>query len=174
MDPGPEETRRRYDQTVDLYERRYSEIQRQKYPRLIDMLALPEGSKILDWGCGTGLAFSTLEQCDHAYLGTDFSLPMLKKARERSRAGLVLSDCRRLPFRPESFDGILGATVIQNIPSREAALKELSRILKKGGRAVISYPKRTQITLPASGENGLRILTSAGITEDYAVLLQRE
>jgi ubiquinone/menaquinone biosynthesis C-methylase UbiE len=79
-----------------------------------------------------------------------------------------------LPFRPESFDGILGATVIQNIPSRDAALEELSRILKKGGRAIISFPKRTQITLPTSEENKLRMLASAEINEDHAVLLQKE
>jgi ubiquinone/menaquinone biosynthesis C-methylase UbiE len=173
VDLGSEETRRRYDQTVDLYERRYSEIQRQKYPRLMDMLDLPCGSRVLDWGCGTGLAFSMLEQGGHIYLGIDFSLPMLLKARERSRASLVLCDCRRLPFRPECFDGILGATVIQNIPSGGATFEELSRILKKGGRIVISYPKRTQLALPES-KDSLKILAFAEINEDNAVLLARK
>jgi ubiquinone/menaquinone biosynthesis C-methylase UbiE len=99
---------------------------------------------------------------------------MLKMARRRSGANLILGDCEKLPFRPESFDGVLGATVIQNIPSRDATLEELSRILKKGGRAVLSYPKRTQITLPLSVVNGLRMLAFVEINEDYAVLLQRD
>jgi ubiquinone/menaquinone biosynthesis C-methylase UbiE len=170
----PDDTRRRYDETVDLYERRYAGIQNVKYPVFLDMLEPPSGGRILDWGCGTGLAHPLFHERDITYVGLDFSLPMLLRARARSACSLVLGDCTKLPFCDDSFDGVLGATVLQNIPSRDGAIREVSRILKKGARSVLSYPERAEVTLPKFGDYGLKIITTKTIHEDRAILLQRD
>ena len=174
MDPDPQETRRRYDETVDHYERRYSEIQREKYPRALDMLDPSPGDTVLDWGCGTCLALSALENGGMNYFGLDFSLPMLQRARCRNATNLVLGDCTRIPFRGKSFDRILGVTVIQNVSSGGKALEELSRVLKKGGKSVISHPKRARVFLPEFEDYGFKLLESTEIGEDQAFLLQLE
>ena len=174
MDPDPHETRRRYDETVDMYERRYSEIQREKYPRALNLLDFSPTDTVLDWGCGTCLVLPMLEREDINYFGLDFSLPMLQRARCRNAPNLVLGDCTRIPFRGRSFDRILGVTVIQNVASPGKALGELSRVLKKGGKSVISYPKRARVSLPEFENYGFRLLERAEINEDQALLLQLE
>ena len=74
----------------------------------------------------------------------------------------------------EDFDGVLGVTVLQNIPSKERAIAEISRILKKGARSVLSYPERAEVILPDFDDYGLRVLATTTIHEDRAVLLQRD
>ena len=141
---------------------------------LIDMLELPGGGRVLDWGCGTCLAHPLFQEEDIVYVGLDFSLPMLLRARDRSACSLVLGDCTRLPFCSDSFHGVLGVTVLQNIPSKERAIAEISRILKKGARSVLSYPERAEVILPDFDDYGLRVLATTTIHEDRAVLLQRD
>ena len=138
------------------------------------MLKPPRRGMILDWGCGTCLALPSFQREDVSYIGLDFSLPMLQRARDRSASPVVLGDCTKLPFRGGAFDGVMGATVIQNIPSKEKAIEEISRTLKKGGRSVLSYPDRADVTLPDFSRYGLRVLMTTGIHEDRAILYDEQ
>ncbi len=173
MDIHPAETQRRYNETVGLYDARYSEIQRKKYPILLEMLSPNRGEKILDWGCGTGLAFEPLKLTNVAYVGLDFSLGMLSVSRQRHGGAVVLADCARLPFRSETFDGMLGATVIQNIVRKDQALREIFRVLKHGGRAVLSFPQKTTILPSIPKDVGLVLSGKRPCHEDRAIALRR-
>ena len=169
----PSETRRRYDETADLYDQRYSEIQRQKYAILLSMLQPREGESVLDWGCGTGLARSHLEATGVRYFGIDFSLGMLSVHRRRGRSKLVLGDCARLPFCDGIFDGIFGATVLQNIPDHSKAFREIRRVLKPGGRAVLSILAKAKLNHEAVRAAGLEVTSVSECGEDIAVCLVR-
>ncbi len=165
------ETKRRYDQTADIYDARYSEIQRRKYPVLLELLAPNSGDLILDWGCGTGLAIEPLRRLGARVVGMDFSTGMLAHASRRSGAVLLLGDCTRLPLKTGVFDGVLGATVIQNLSRPTQALGEIFRILKPGGRAAISFPKKAAVAIGM--RSGLRHTATRECEEDTALRLEK-
>jgi demethylmenaquinone methyltransferase/2-methoxy-6-polyprenyl-1,4-benzoquinol methylase len=165
------ETRRRYDETPEAYDRRYAAIQRAKYPSLLDMLSPEPGQRVLDWGCGTGLARLALDDAGCFAVGVDFSLGMLRRAADRGQGRLVLASCSRLPFRGESFARLLGATVIQNVQDKDRALAEISRTLRKGGIAVISYPRNALVKVPAVEAYGMRKGERRAVGEDTALSL---
>lgn len=171
--PGTSETRRRYDQTASHYDARYSELQRSKYPVLFDLLALAPGQRILDWGCGTCLALDPITKSGATYTGVDFSLGMLCVRRREPKCHVVLGDCAKLPFRSDSFDGVLGATVIQNIRRRRVALSEVSRVLRKGGRAAISFPRKTRVNIRGLAKLGLTRTGRVPCGEDFGLCLEK-
>lgn len=170
---GPCETRRRYDQTASQYDARYSELQRSKYAILLDLLNLAPGRTILDWGCGTCLARDPITKAGATYTGVDFSFGMLSTRQSRPQDRVVLGDCARLPFRSNSFDGVLGTTVIQNILPRRIALVEVSRVLREGGRAALSFPRKTKVSFRGLAPLGLTQTRRVPCGEDLAVCLEK-
>jgi len=168
------ETRGRYDETAEQYDRRYSQIQRTKYPVLIHMLSPLRGCKILDWGCGTGLAIPELEGAGAQYFGIDYSMGMLSVLRRKHMAPVVLGDCGRLPFKASAFHRVFAATVLQNLSNKSKGLTEISRVLRKGGRAAISYPKRTADGIQTTEEAGLKQVWTQTCGEDLAVCVQKD
>lgn len=103
-----------------------------------------ETGRVLDLASGTGdLARSLAVRHPAArVVGADFCPPMLALARrkiERSgdRIDLVAADALRLPFPDRSFDTVTMAFGIRNIPDRDAAFREMRRVLVPGGRALI-------------------------------------
>ncbi len=167
------ETRRGYDETAEFYDSRYSEIQREKYAHLLSVLRPKEGERILDWGCGTGLARSRLESAGVRYFGLDFSQGMLSVHKRRNPHRLVLGDCGRLPFRGESFDGIFSATVLQNLDDQLTAFKEIFRVLKPGGKAALSTMRKSPLNYEAAKVAGLVMRSSSLCGEDICVSFTR-
>jgi demethylmenaquinone methyltransferase/2-methoxy-6-polyprenyl-1,4-benzoquinol methylase len=118
---------------------------------------LPEGSglRVLDVATGTADVLLTLvERCPRvAYgVGLDPSMGMLyrgaKKARQGAaagRIGLVRGDGLCLPAPDEAFDAVTIAFGIRNVPDVPAALREMRRALRPGGRVLI-----LEFSLPAN------------------------
>lgn len=99
---------------------------------------------VLEVGVGTGLS---LERYDtHLEVtGIDFSAQMLAKAREKvSRRGLThvtalhQMDARALDFPDHTFDIIAAMHVLSVVPEPQKVMTEIARVLKPGGRAVIT------------------------------------
>jgi ubiquinone/menaquinone biosynthesis C-methylase UbiE len=136
------ELRRRYDKTASFYDRRYGGIQRAKYRTV--MKNLPDGRKrILDLGCGTGMFMEELSTRAKFVVGVDTSLEMLKVAKGRSKeVALVQADADSLPFADGSFDAVVSVTLLQNMPDPAATVREIARVLKLGGVAVLTVLKR--------------------------------
>lgn len=107
------------------------------------------------------------------YFGLDFSLGMFSATDRHGDNPTTLGDCTRLPFRANSFDGLLGATVLQNIPREDEAFLEISRVLKDGCRAVISFPERTTVDLSGIEKAGLICTRKTGCHEDIALRLEK-
>ncbi|NQU12791.1 MAG: class I SAM-dependent methyltransferase [Desulfobacteraceae bacterium] len=101
----------------------------------------PMGGKVIDIGCGTGEMLGVFrERKFHAY-GLDYSFKMLKALSgeiPRHTVSLVNGEIEALPFKDEQFDGIICAGVIEYLNEDHAALKEIARILNRGGYAIIS------------------------------------
>jgi SAM-dependent methyltransferase len=114
-------------------------------PRLyrdIDRLGeMPSGSAILDVPCGGGLAFRGLRpDQDVRYVAADLSAVMLDRARreaaKRGIAGIefVEADVEALPFEDARFDLCVTYNSIHCFPDPAAALAEMTRVLRPGGR----------------------------------------
>jgi demethylmenaquinone methyltransferase/2-methoxy-6-polyprenyl-1,4-benzoquinol methylase len=91
-------------------------------------------TKVLDLACGSGDVAEMLEKAlpRAQVVGLDFSRSLLTQAKERGIAELAEGDALKLPFADESFDAVTIAFGLRNFSDREAGLKEISRVLKKG------------------------------------------
>jgi SAM-dependent methyltransferase len=102
------------------------------------------GRRVLDYGCGHGMAAVVFARRGAAVTGFDLSLGYLQEARARARANgvavnFVQADGEQLPFADGSFDRIWGNAVLHHLdPSR--AGRELFRVLAPDGWAVFCEP----------------------------------
>lgn len=112
----------------------------------IDWLDIPNGGVALDVGSGPGNVTASLARAagpDGLALGVDISEPMLARAVSAEagpNVGFLRADAQQLPFRDESFDAATSLAVLQLIPDPTAALSEIVRVLKPGGRVAIMVP----------------------------------
>ncbi|GGM71268.1 SAM-dependent methyltransferase [Halarchaeum rubridurum] len=102
---------------------------------------LPDGARVLDAGCGSGVP--VLSRFDLAFdvVGLDLSREQLERAHERSpTAGLVQGDMTSLPFADDAFDGLVALHSIIHVP-REAhprVYREFHRVLADGAPALVT------------------------------------
>jgi ubiquinone/menaquinone biosynthesis methyltransferase len=92
--------------------------------------------RLLDLACGTGdCARAIRRRCPEAkVLGADFARQMLRRAGPLDR---LQADALALPLGKGSVDGVLCAFGVRNLDDRAAALGELARVLRPGGRLVV-------------------------------------
>lgn len=136
----------RYDRLAAGYERWWAPVLRPSAHRLLDRLASDlEGARsVLDVGAGTGtLTREALRR--HPPLrvtAIDASQEMLSAlpaavGADAERLDLHVADAATLPFEDASFDVAMSSFVLQLVPSRAAALREIRRVLRPGG--VLGY-----------------------------------
>lgn len=122
---------------LDTFDRRpEARHQRSRFYALLDR---EPGSRVVDVGCGTGLAVAELAEQGIRAVGVDTDERMLALARGRHPAGEYFSgDAYRLPFRDGSVDGYLADKVYHSLDDAERALAEARRVLAPGGRIVLA------------------------------------
>lgn len=107
--------------------------------------ALPAGGLALDIGTGTGdLAIALTRGAPGVtVVGLDYTLPMLRLAPRKAsgravaeRTRWVLGDGQVLPFADATFDAVTSAFVLRNFSDLSAALSEMARVTRPGGRVV--------------------------------------
>ncbi len=104
----------------------------------VSKLDLKEGGNALDVCCGTGDFMIPLKKAvgNGIVNGVDFCLPMLEVAKPKVGAHLALGDACQLPVQSERFEGVSVGWGIRNVPDIDAAHRELTRVIKPGGRFV--------------------------------------
>lgn len=119
-----------------------------KYDLIIRQLARREPLDILNAGCGSGTLSFLLARHGHRVLGIDIVPDYVEAARTTARA-TGLTDCRfevgtieRLPL-DRVFDVVVAADVIEHIADDRAAVARLSRVLRPGGRLILTVPAGT-------------------------------
>jgi SAM-dependent methyltransferase len=114
-------------------------------PRLREALAPVPGQRILEVGPGTGYYTLKVAQwigpghLDVFDLQQEMLDHTLVRAEQRDIRNIVAmqGDARSLPYRDATFDAAYLVTVLGEIPDQEAALRELARVVKPGGRVVV-------------------------------------
>jgi len=109
-----------------------------------DRLGNLEGLRVLDFGCGHGMAAVVLARRGAQVTAFDLSHGYLDEARNRAQANrvaieFVQADGKRLPFADNAFDRIWGNAVLHHLDLSIAA-RELFRVLRPGGLAVFCEP----------------------------------
>jgi demethylmenaquinone methyltransferase/2-methoxy-6-polyprenyl-1,4-benzoquinol methylase len=101
-------------------------------------LAPRPGERVLDVGAGTGVSTAELAQSGAYAVGADLSLGMLRAGR-RARPGvpLLAGDALALPFPDGAFDAVTISFALRNVVDVGAALAELARVTRPGGRLVV-------------------------------------
>jgi ubiquinone/menaquinone biosynthesis C-methylase UbiE len=141
-----------FTQTVDDWARFYEDpkpaklsaqnlVSRRRFAIEMIESKLAPGSKILDVGCGTGHLAAELARRGFDTWGTDLSAGMVDYARQHYNPDrFQVADIERIPFPDNYFDGIVCLGVMEYLGSDEPALREMRRVLKPGGHAVITTP----------------------------------
>jgi len=107
---------------------------------LRDALKLTGVERFIDLGCGGGWILERLRPFTKESYGLDFSWPMIQFAADSLNGNLICGEIGRLPFADETVDRLLSNYVFMNFADDgyvEGSLKEIYRVLKKGGRALI-------------------------------------
>jgi SAM-dependent methyltransferase len=122
--------------------------------RAVDFCSFPAGARLLDVGCGEGATVGYMRshhRMDAA--GVDTSSRLLREGKSRDvTLPLVQARAEQLPYGDESFDGVLCECVLSLVPDPECALSEFQRILRPGGRLILSdvYLRELGESLPFS------------------------
>jgi len=126
--------------------------------RAADRAELGPGDAALDLCCGTGdLAFALRRRVGPSgrVVGVDFSERMLELAREKAaERGLTdvvfeWGDALELPYADSSFDAVTVGFGVRNLADIPAGIREMARVLRPGGRAVIleiTQPRRPPLS----------------------------
>ncbi|WP_338037118.1 class I SAM-dependent methyltransferase [Natronosporangium hydrolyticum] len=108
---------------------------------MIDLAGDVDGRRILDAGCGSGPLSAALRAKGAIMAGFDSSPAMVELARQRlgKDADLRVADLSQpLPFADGAFDDVVASLVLHYLPDWTAPLAELRRVLKPGGRLILS------------------------------------
>lgn len=147
-----------YDRTfVDYHEANYlregvySPLKyRQFYiEKMIENQRVPQGSRILDVGCGPGELVLQLLGKAYNVWGIDISPGMVQEATKTVQNGgfpgfqqISRGDVEKLEFEDEFFDVVVAAGVLEYQKDDARALSEMRRVLKKGGYLVLNITNR--------------------------------
>ncbi len=119
---------------------------------------LPDQPVVLDGGCGSGLKSKLLHELGARVTGLDISSGLLAEAvKAYPEINFVTGDLRSLPFKDQSFDGVmLYAAIVhlETIAEVDQVLHECFRVLKPEGKLYLRVKLQT-------GENGTEVITDS-------------
>jgi demethylmenaquinone methyltransferase/2-methoxy-6-polyprenyl-1,4-benzoquinol methylase len=125
----------RYDVTNDVLSLGQTRLWRRAVAQAVD--ARP-GERVLDLAAGTGSSSLPFAAAGAQVVAADFSLGMLRVGKKaHPDLDLLAGDALRLPFADASFDVVTISFGLRNVSDVDAALAEMARVTKPGGRLVV-------------------------------------
>jgi SAM-dependent methyltransferase len=122
-----------------------SYVWREGQQRRMQIITTAAGERIratiLENGCGIGMYVAHLLPFGGTVIGLEYDLERARTARQVS-ANILGAAGEALPFEPDSFDLILSHEVIEHVQDDRAAVREIVRTLRPGGRLVLFCPNR--------------------------------
>jgi SAM-dependent methyltransferase len=133
-----------YDQWAEIYDRHISRLALPLTHHTCALAKLRKGDRVLDIGCGSGVATREAVRCvgpSGYVLGIDLSAGMIATAKRGKTPGIDyrVMDAESLELRDESFDAVISLCAVMHFPAIATALAEMYRVLRPGGRLVVSF-----------------------------------
>ncbi|MEW6163749.1 MAG: class I SAM-dependent methyltransferase [Pseudomonadota bacterium] len=122
-----------------------------RYAKSIELLRMRlgklDGMSVMDFGCGDGAFSWALTRAGARVTGVDSSDVAIAYAQRRhgalaTHAQFYCENCYETHFPDASFDGLVSTDVIEHVQHTDRFLREIVRILKPGGIAVVTTPIR--------------------------------
>src|SRR5436190_1531976 len=122
-----------------------------------------KGQQVLEIGCGVGTDGLQFARAGAIYTGVDLTEAAIELARQNFQTAgqqgeFRVADAEKLDFADESFDMVYSHGVLHHTPDIESAIREIHRVLKTGGRAVVMLYHRGSYNYRV----GIRVLRRAG------------
>ncbi|MEV0602647.1 demethylmenaquinone methyltransferase [Streptomyces sp. NPDC050315] len=125
----------RYDLTNDVLSLGQARLWRKAVDKAV---AARPAERVLDLAAGTGTSSVPFARTGAYVVPCDFSIGMLREGKKRQPwLPFTAGDATRLPFADDSFDAVTISFGLRNVQDTDAALAELYRVTKPGGRVVI-------------------------------------
>ena len=122
--------------------------------RTVSVAQIRPGESVLDVCSGTGDLALQLARAGASVVGTDFCMPMIERAGDKARGPgapkFLVADAMSLPFPSASFDLCTVAFGIRNVEDPDAAIAEMARVTRPGGRVVVLEFCRPRLPVFAS------------------------
>jgi demethylmenaquinone methyltransferase/2-methoxy-6-polyprenyl-1,4-benzoquinol methylase len=119
---------------------------------MVRAIAPGPGERILDVAAGTGTSSAALQKNGAKVVALDFSSGMVEEGRRRHKnIEFVVGDATKLPFKDNEFDAVAISFGLRNIVEPKAALSEMYRVLKPGGRLVICEFSKPPVAIMRAG-----------------------
>lgn len=134
---------------------------------------VPEGMIVVDAGCGSGYLLPELAAIGARVIAVDHSKNQLAKARERAAAlGMTMIDFREgdltaLPIDDRSVDAVFCYLSLHHVPHPESAIRDFFRVLRPGGRLVLTDFKSHEESWLASEHADLWLGFDPGQVENW-------
>jgi len=122
-----------------------------------------KGLRVLEIGCGMGTDGAQFAKAGADYTGVDLTEAAIELSRKRFelfglRGAFRVADAENLDFTDESFDLVYSHGVLHHTPDTARAVREIHRVLKPGGRAIVMLYHRGSYNYRI----GIRVLRRAG------------
>lgn len=121
---------------------------------MVRAVAPAPGDRILDVAAGTGTSSAALQRNGARVVALDFSAGMVAEGRRKhKKIEFIEGDAERLPFGDNEFDAVAISFGLRNVNDPRAALAEMYRVLKPGGRVVICEFSKPPVAIFRAGYN---------------------
>lgn len=128
-----------WDAHIRGYDSAFGAVARQTVKSMLDAARVTRGMHVLDVCCGPGMLAAGALDRGAAPTGLDFSGPAVELARSLVPHGqFQQGDAQALPFPTARFDAVVCGYGVMHLPEPAAALREMLRVLRPGGRAALS------------------------------------
>lgn len=118
---------------------------------VLDLIGQQKG-RLIDIGCGPGVMTKELLKKDFSVYNIDISPLMIERAKQglsahkyKNRVFFEVSNIEDMNFKDSYFDVVLCIGVIEYLGDRHSAMVKISKILKKGGTIIISFPNKSSV-----------------------------
>ncbi|WP_406638854.1 class I SAM-dependent methyltransferase [Amycolatopsis sp. WGS_07] len=146
------------------------------------LLDIQPAERVLELGCGPGVAVAALADRAALVVGVDHSEVVIRQARHRNRSAiragrvrLVCASVENLSLSDGPFDAALAVNTLGMWPDPVARLRELARLLRPGGRvALVSQPRMPGVVSASVVEELTGVLSEAGFTQLRTEILDLE
>ncbi len=115
--------------------------QRRRLRMILEAAGERVAGRVLVDGCGIGMYLYHLSKRSDEIFGLDIEFPRLQEAKARNR-NLINGSGEALPLPSGTFDLVLSHEVLEHIQDDRAAIEEIVRVIKPGGRLALFCPNR--------------------------------